>query len=372
MTDSGAGGHVRERLISLIRETGPIPIADFMTICLSDPQGGYYATRDPFGRQGDFITAPEVSQMFGELIGSFLRALWLAEGRTDPFHLVEFGPGRGTLMNDVLRAISRDRQMVSSLQVHLVETSPVLRDIQHRTLARSAIEIHWHDDFGGVPGGRLYVIGNEFFDALPIHQYLFDGEHWAERAVGLDEHDALTFGLKPSRFDPVGLGLDLTPYDVGAVFEDSPFSRCLAGAIGDRIARYGGAGLFIDYGHARSGFGDTLQAVRSHDYEGVLENPGDADLTAHVDFMALARAFRNSGLAVAPLMTQSDFLLSLGLLERAGHLGAGKPADVQERIRDDVERLAAPDQMGHLFKALCVTAGNTIPFPFDRSSSGQD
>jgi len=357
------------RIRTLIRENGPISIADYMTICLSDRHHGYYVKQDPFGVSGDFITAPEVSQMFGELIGSWLRALWRRENGAAALKLVEFGPGRGTLMADMLRVIRRDPDLAAVTEVHLVETSAHLRSIQAETLLHSGFEPCWHDRFDNVPEGVCYVIANEFFDAIPFRQFVRDGNDWAERVVGCGIAGELVFGLKPAQLDLADHGLDLPAPQAGQIVEVSPLRQAIAAEIAQRLSEQGGAGLIIDYGHATPGYGDTFQAVRNHDRDDVLAHPGDADLTSHVDFATLGEPFRRQGLTCPPVKTQSDFLLDMGLLERAGQLGRDKDDNVREMIRDAVERLAAPEQMGHLFKVLCVTSLDEIPFPFAQDSS---
>ena len=374
---------LKERIVSMIEANGPMSVADYMGLCLSDKADGYYATRDPFGVSGDFVTAPEISQMFGELIGVWIRSLLedaIGEGGNladaDLIHLIEFGPGRGTLMADMLRAIGHSDGLRRPIQVHLVETSPHLKTVQQKTLRSCGYDVFWHTQFGFVPEGPCYVVGNEFFDAIPFRQFVYDRAGWAERVVGLDSSGDLTFGLLPGSGLPSGSGilpgqmspeehgLNLPPAQAGDVLEISPQRQAIAAAIGMRISAFGGAGLFVDYGHARSGYGDTFQAVKKHEKVSVLSQPGQADLTSHVDFAALQETFSRNGLFCPALKTQSEFLLEMGLLQRAGLLGQNADAATREMIRDAVERLAGPDQMGHLFKTLCVVEGDKAPFPF--------
>ncbi|MCX5515638.1 methyltransferase [Kaistia algarum] len=344
------------RLAARIANSGPMTIADYMEACLGDPQHGYYMTRDPFGAAGDFITAPEISQMFGELIGLWAVETWQRMGSPASFVLAEFGPGRGTLMADALRAARLVPAFEAAARIALVETSPHLSMVQRERLAgHEATWVRSHED---LPPGPAIVLANEFFDALPVRQYVRGMDGWSERMVGL-EADALTFVLRPA---PDFAG----PASVAAgdTVEVAAWSETIMRALAGRIAREGGAFLAIDYGHDGAGHGDTLQAMLEHRYDPPLAHPGMADLTVHVDFQELAGAARSAGAIPAPVMTQGDFLLALGLLERAGRLGADKPAETQDAIRAAVERLAGSAAMGHLFKVLCVASpGLDVP-PF--------
>jgi len=353
------------RIKALIRESGPIDVADYMSICLTDRNDGYYATRDPFGRAGDFITAPEISQMFGELIGTWLRAAWYGNGCPPAVNVVELGPGRGTLMADMLRVFRLDDALSAAISVHLVETSPHLRLVQKATLQATGFHPQWHDHIETLPAGPCYLVANEFFDAIPFRQFVHDGSRWAERVIGCDANGDLSFGLRPAHLDMEEHGLDLAPPLAGQILEVSPMRQAIAARIASRLQDCGGAGLFIDYGHGQSGYGDTFQALRNHEPESVLAHPGDADLTSHVDFAVLRDTFARFGLIAPQVMSQSDFLLQMGLLERAGRLGRDAGPETREMIHDAVERLAGPDQMGHLFKVLCVAKGETVPHPFE-------
>ena len=361
---------LKTRIRALVATTGPISVADYMGLCLADPDHGYYMRREPFGAKGDFTTAPEVSQMFGELIGAWCLEAWAGLGRPSPLNLVELGPGRGTLMADMLRVARLDPGFCAAAQVHLVETSPRLRAMQEETLAAAPLPVAWHDSLAGVPDGPTILVANEFFDALPIHQYVLAGGGWHERVVGLDPaRGDLVFAAGPGRLDTAGFPekiADPRAHGIGdgAILETQPLANAIASQIATRLKGHGGAALVIDYGYERTAIGDTLQALERHAFADPLAHPGEADVTAHVNFEALARAAREAGAATHGPMTQGDFLLALGLLERAGHLGAGKEIGVQERIRDDVERLAGPDQMGTLFKVLAFSSGGTPPRPF--------
>ena len=341
-----------EKIAGLIRATGPISVADYMAICLFDPDDGYYTTREPFGVEGDFITAPEVSQMFGELIAVWLVQAWHAGGKPLPVTIAEIGPGRGTLMKDIVRTIERIApELADRADFALIEASPRLTAVQQETLRNCGSAFTWHTTLDTLPDGPLLIVGNELFDALPFRQFVSKGGKWLERAVGLDASGAFRFGIGTASLAVDALSAEARNAPDGSIFEVAPAREALMSAIAARIARHGCAGLFLDYGHLEPGLGDTFQAVRRHRSEGVFDNPGEADLTSHVDFAALAAVARSSGLRVE-LTTQAEFLLGLGLLERAGRLGAAADEATRERIAADVDRLAGRDQMGELFKVL--------------------
>jgi SAM-dependent MidA family methyltransferase len=326
---------------------GPITVADYMRLCLGHPQHGYYTARDPFGAAGDFVTAPEISQMFGELIGAWAVAVWRQMGAPARVNLVELGPGRGTLMADALRAAKAAPDFLSAVAIHLVETSPALRAAQESNLASRNGTIAWHYRIEDVPEGPLIGIANEFIDALPIDQFVKD-RGWHFRMVGLAE-DRLAFMVAP---DPLPGNTESVEAPAGAILErrhDRP-----AALLARRLAEHGGAALIIDYGHAASGFGDTLQAVADHTFADPLAAPGEADLTAQVDFAALARtAVREGARAPGPL-TQGDFLRRLGIEQRAARLKANATQQQAADIDAALARLTAPDQMGELFKVLAI------------------
>jgi NADH dehydrogenase [ubiquinone] 1 alpha subcomplex assembly factor 7 len=347
-----------QRLAHRIRAAGPISIADYM-----DEVGAfYYGTRDPFGAAGDFITAPEVSQIFGELIGAWCADYWQRIGTPDPVLLVELGPGRGTLMADALRATRNVPGFAKALRLHLVERSPVLRRMQDEKLG--AVEPQWHDGIATLPPGPLLLIANEFLDALPIRQFERRGGAWHERRIALaSDGESLTFALDPQ---PSLLAAHLPEGAEGAMAELCPAAAALGAALGARLAAEGGAALFIDYGYVASACGDTLQAVRSHRPHAVLDEPGSADLTAHVDFAAFARAAEyNRAQAYGPV-TQREFLVQLGLEARAAQLREhASPAQVEE-IRSGCQRLIDPAAMGTLFKVLALgKKGAPAPAGFD-------
>ncbi|WP_183430799.1 class I SAM-dependent methyltransferase [Mesorhizobium sp. RMAD-H1] len=358
---------LKQRLIRLIGTAGPISVAEYMAACLGDREAGYYTTREPFGREGDFITAPEVSQMFGELIGVWCAGAWGALGRPENAVLCEIGPGRGTLMADMLRTLRQVApDFLRSARVSMVETSPRLTKIQQEKLKSHPVSIEWHREIGNIPDGPLILVANELFDALPIRQYVKVNGRFIERLVTAVKED-LSFTAGAGSIDTALLPHGHAQAPDGTIFEAAPARTALMQQIAERIATGRGAALLIDYGHLEAGFGDTLQAVAKHEFQGVFEKPGEADLTSHVDFAALAQTARALSCRTGT-MAQGDFLLAMGLLGRAGQLGADKDEASRERIRSDVERLAGPDQMGALFKVLCVSDRQSRIFPFDVDS----
>lgn len=353
---------LKEKIKARIAAEGPLPVAHYMAQCLGDPDRGYYRTQEPFGSEGDFITAPEVSQMFGELVGAACVAAFQALGEPEAFNLVELGPGRGTLMADLLRTASLRPGFVAAAQLNLVETSPRLRKIQQATLAGAPLKPAFHDAVEDIPEGPFILVANEFFDALPIHQFVRTPDGWQARVVGLDPGGELAFGAGTARIPDSDIPADFRNAPPGTILETQPAANAIAEALGHRLARDGGAAIIIDYGYLKSATGDTLQALYRHAYDDVLAHPGEADLTAHVNFEALAGAALRGGAASHAFLTQGEFLLRSGLLERAGSLGTGKTHEEQEAIRDAVERLAAPAQMGNLFKVLALSS-TPAPFP---------
>jgi NADH dehydrogenase [ubiquinone] 1 alpha subcomplex assembly factor 7 len=341
---------LKARLQAEIAVTGPISVADYMLRCLHDPKDGYYATRPALGARGDFITAPLVSQMFGELIGLWLVEVWLGLGRPPRVILVEAGPGDGTLMSDALRAARLAPEFLAACELWLVETSAPLRQRQAERLAQAAPR--WAGSLAELPDDApLLLIANELLDCLPARQFEKTRSGWAERVVGLDERGALAFGLRPAALD--------IEAPVGAVVERSAALDAFATELAERIVRQGGAALLIDYGRATPGCGETLQALSGHRKQGPLEAPGEADLTIHVDFPAVLAAARAAG-ADAALLTQRDFLLRLGVEARADALARARP-DSAPTIQRQLQRLIAPGQMGELFKAAAIWTGRAPP-----------
>ncbi len=356
---------LEEFIIEHIRETQPLSIAEYMHFALSHADHGYYMTRDPFGVQGDFITAPEISQMFGEMLGLWAAVVWQGMGSPEKVNLVELGPGRGTLMSDMLRAGSAAPGFGDAVQVHMVETSPPLKTLQQQALEEIdlAHPAQWHGAFDDVPDGPVIVIANEFFDALPIEQYFHAGDYWCPRVVDIKpDGDGLCFVLLPP-FDapelPPGL-LDVPP---DTMVEVCPAGLDIVENVARRIVAQGGAALIIDYGHGESGTGDTLQAVKGHDHHHPLVDPGEADLTAHVDFGALGQRVFASGARAQGVVGQGAFLNRLGLRERADSLMAQATPEQVEDITGAVKRLTDATEMGELFKVMAITRIDAPPPP---------
>ena len=348
-----------QHIAARIAASGPISIADYMAECLLHPTLGYYTTRDPLGTTGDFITAPEISQMFGEMIGLCLAQSWLDQGAPSRFALAEPGPGRGTLMADILRATRGIAGFHEAAEVHLIEASPVLRQAQSRALAslQGTGRIFWHKDTGTLPDLPLFLVANEFFDALPIRQFVRAGDGWRERRVGM-EQDKLVIGLTaPSPQDALAHRLQDTRE--GDVVEISLAAPAIAQQIGQRIQENGGAALIIDYGDWRS-LGDTFQAVRGHAACDPLDQPGTADLTAHVDFEALVAA---SPSAHSRLTPQGVFLERLGITARAQALAARLTGPAHDAHLAAHRRLTHPQEMGTVFKVVALFPQGAAPPP---------
>jgi SAM-dependent MidA family methyltransferase len=325
------------RLKAALRADGPMRLDRFMAACNAQ----YYATRDPFGAAGDFTTAPEISQAFGELIGLWVASLWQAMGSPEEFVLAELGPGRGTLMADLFRAARQVPGFLDAARPHLVETSPILRRAQEKAVPHAA----WHDTAATLPDGPAIIIANEFFDALPVRQFVRRGEAWAE--IWVDEHFAPT----EEPVAPPPTVPDNTRQ--GDVVEFAPARLELMGELAKRLSRQGGAALLIDYGYTRPAPGSTLQAVRAHAPVDPFATPGQADLTAHVDFAALALAARRGGAVVHGPVPQADFLAALGLAQRTEALARANP-DLAEDLHEAARRLTASSEMGLLFKAMAL------------------
>jgi len=344
-----------DQLKRIIVQEGPISVERYMGLCLQ----AYYGSRDPFGVAGDFTTAPEISQMFGELIGLWAAQIWHDMGAPRPLHLVELGPGRGTLMADALRAAKIVPGFSDSVQIHLVETSATLRMSQKAVLASFGQPISWHDRIDDVPPGPALIIANEFFDALPIRQFVGTERGWCERLVGL-HGDELTFGLFPEPERSLA-----TPVQPGEVLEWPALSQAIMSALARRLAQEGGAALIVDYGYWGPALGDTLQAVRSHKPVDPLRDPGEADLTAHVDFHHLATAANAAGASVHGPATQADFLSALGIHMRAENLKRRADAAQAEAIDAALARLTEPGPtgMGQLFKVLAVSHPSIAAVP---------
>jgi SAM-dependent MidA family methyltransferase len=377
-----------DRLRAQIAQDGPISVAEYFTRCLHDPRDGYYATRPALGEGGDFLTAPGVSQMFGELIGLWILETWTRMGRPASVRLVEMGPGDGTLISDILRAAKLLPEFLDAADLWLVEVSPPLRAVQAAKLA--PLTPRWADRLEAVPAGApLILVANEVLDCLPAHQFVRTEAGWAERMVGLDEQGELAFGLKPLGPPPVGeatrrvgggnlpsrqtpptLDLRSTPppqgegLEPGVVVESSPAQAALGSEIGHRVARDGGAALLIDYGRDTPGSGDTLQALKAHAKVSPLAEPGQADLTVWADFPAVLAAAAEAGAATGPILTQGAFLQALGIEARAQALEASRP-DQAEKLARQLDRLTGAAQMGQLFKVVCLSAPGLSPPLFE-------
>lgn len=340
-----------------IMTNGPMSLATYMGLCLTHPTKGYYKGADPLGAKGDFITAPEISQMFGELIGFHLVNVWQQMDEPKSFNLVELGPGRGTLMADILRVACRASGFRDGLKLKLFETNPVLTGEQRNRLA--SYEPQWLENFEQFDDGPILVVANEFFDALPIRQFVRKPDGWHERVVGLVDGKR-SFGLSPTP-----ISNETMPTAVAGADTDSVFEVCFAGSevmsrLAKAVAKQGGSILAVDYGYARTQTGDTLQGVRNHAFADVLEAPGEIDLSAHVDFGALTAVAREVGLAVQPLATQGEFLTRLGINERANALAGANPGSAED-IRVARERLTGKEQMGDLFKVFCTHSPGLVP-----------
>lgn len=360
------------KITRMIAQTGPISVADYFSICLADPEYGYYRVREPFGRAGDFVTAPEISQLFGELIGVFLIQAWRAHGKPENVHIVEIGPGRGTLMSDALRTIEKlAPEFYAVCRIHLVETSDRLKGVQRQALIRHRPKISWHPDFLTVPSGFTLLVANEFFDAIPIRQFIKTENGFLERMVTIDPTGELEFSIGPTSIEPELLPDGGANAPMGAIFEVAPARTAIMMSICEHLTSHGGSALIIDYGYLNANYGDTLQAVWRHQFDKPLARPGEADLTSHVDFEALAMAALASATHVHRPLTQGDFLLGLGILERAGNLGAGKDSLTQATITDAVNRLAGEGAgaMGQLFKVMCVSDSPLRLTPFDQQQA---
>jgi len=352
------------QMIARIEQGGPLTVHEYMAACLGDSDHGYYRTAQPLGRAGDFITAPEISQVFGELLGIWAASVWQDMGVPEPVAMIELGPGRGTLSVDALRTAKALPAFRSALRLHLVETSPVLREAQRRALGDAVTG--WHERLDGVPADPAIILANEFLDALPVRQLVRRDGEWRERCVGHDARQG--FHLVDGRSAQLSdAERDLLPCEAadGDIAELRPGAAALLAEIARRGAHGPQAALFIDYGHAEAPIGDTMQAVSAHRYAGVFDAPGRHDLTAHVDFRALARAAEAAGMRTFGPMPQGRFLLQLGLEARCQTLMRTATAQQRQTIMSGARRLVDPTQMGELFKVMAVTVGlHGAPPPF--------
>jgi NADH dehydrogenase [ubiquinone] 1 alpha subcomplex assembly factor 7 len=370
--DGEGEGALAVRLRERLRAHGPISLHDYMDACLADPDFGYYRVRQPFGLSGDFITAPDICQAFGELLGLWCVHVWAELGQPAGVRLIELGPGRGALMSDALRAAYLVPPFLDAVSVHLVETSPSLREAQAERIRAEARdhqrpipELHWHDRLEDVPEGPSLVIANEFVDALPIRQFQLTGDRWHERMVALDDAGRFVYALAAEPLDDTSL---LPPAQASAkegdLIELRPGQSNLIGALAARAGRAPLAGLIIDYGYSQPALGDSFQAVRAHDYADPLQHPGLCDLTAHVDFSELKRHATAAGLATHGPVSQRDFLVALGIRERAAQLMQSMESIQQaHRFVSGLQRLIEPKEMGTLFKAMALTGADQPPVP---------
>lgn len=359
---------LKDYLIGLIKHRGAIAVSEYMELCLIHPQYGYYNQPKPIGRKGDFVTAPEVSQMFGELIGLWVANIWHNMGQPNKLYLVELGGGYGTLMADMLRAGRVVPGLHDALNVHMVEVSDRLSQIQKEKLEPLGyhIPLHWHKELSDLPDDApIIFIGNEFFDALPVHHLQKQLDSWYERRIGLDEQDNLIFTLSADSIEPPATHPAVDDAKDGDILEFSTLSLSLMMQIAERINKQNGAALFADYGYAFPHTGESLQAVQAHRYVDILAYPGESDLTAHVDFGALAQVAYNHDVKILPLLAQAMFLNSLGIKERAQSLKNNAPQEVIEAIDSQLHRLTDTKQMGNLFK-IFMLGNRNIPMPFDQ------
>ena len=349
-----------QQIDAQIRETGPMSIATYMGLALGHPRHGYYTMGRPLGSAGDFITAPEISQMFGELVGFFIVNLWQQMGEPKSFTLLELGPGRGTLMADALRAASKADGFENAMHLQLFEQNALLKAEQEQRLGKYSP--YWTNEIDAVSEDPIFVIANEFFDALPIKQFVKTDDGWHERLVGL--RDGLrAFGLSPTPIADTAAPPEVHGAYAGEILELSVAAAETMQRLGRKVALQGGAILAIDYGYEQTQTGETLQAVKSHAFADPLEAPGDADISAHVNFGVLAESAKATGLAVPPLARQGEWLLKLGIGERAKALARSNPSEAGNIARA-IERLTSPEQMGTLFKVLCAHSPGLRPAGF--------
>ncbi len=360
---------ITDKIVRRIRAEGALTVAAYMAMALHDPERGYYASRGPIGAAGDFTTAPEISQIFGELIGLWSAEFWERIGRPDPVILAELGPGRGVLMRDLLRAAGTVPEFRRALRVFLVETSPVLRAEQEGRLSQATAK--WVTRIEELPEEPLLIVANEFLDALAIRQFVRGVGGWSERMVTVDPEDRLVFVDGPESPAATLLVPDrLRQSSPGTIVEICPAALALAGALGSRLARQSGAALFIDYGYFPTAPGPTLRALQRHRPVSALAAPGNADLSAHVDFAAFADAARAAGAEVHGPITQGRFLTALGAGLRLEALSARATPAQRQSLESGVRRLLDPVEMGELFKVMAlVSPGLAAPAGFGPSFS---
>ena len=358
---------ISERLRDRIRSEGALSVAAFMTEALFHPMAGFYATKDPLGAANDFITAPEISQMFGELIGLWAAECWMQMGAPSRFELIELGPGTGRMMSDMLRAGRAAPGFLDAVHVTLVEASPALKMVQGQTLANAQVPISWAKSFDKAPSGPAVVIGNEFLDCLPVRQAIRHKGEWRERVITLDPEDEtrFVFALGPvlGEGDIGFMAPELREAADGVLVELRPGDQQQVEQLAARFARDPGYALFVDYGSSKPETGDTLQALRAHQKVDPLDAPGTADLTAWVDFDRLLRLGEDVGLSAFGPMSQGDFLTELGIEQRAAVLARSVDEAGQAKLKRQMHRLVSPEDMGALFKLAAFSALGLPPAP---------
>ena len=348
------------RLIARIRESGPLSVSEFMTLCLLDPVDGYYPTRDPLGAGGDFVTAPEISQMFGEALGLWVIQSWQDIGRPDRFNLVELGPGRGVMMSDILKVLRLDPACRSAAQVTLIEASAALQAVQAKTLGPSGANVTWVDRLEEVDDAACLIIGNEYLDCLPIRQFVRVDGIWSERRVGVDNAGDLRFEVDGQAASAI-VTQNLPQAEHGALIEICPAIDLLTDHLGERFKATPGRALFIDYGPLETEFADTLQALKQHQKVDVFQSPGDTDLTARVDFARVKNIAIGHGLAVHGPTPQEAWLRVMNIETRAVSLIRANPAS-KDKIMRQLHRLLDAEEMGELFKVIALSSPE-LPTP---------
>lgn len=356
-----------QQLKAYIEKNGPISTRAFMEACLYDPEHGYYRAGNPIGAEGDFITAPEISQMFGEMIGIWCLMTWQAMRGPIPLQIVELGPGRGTLMADLLRTLQKIHPKFETVSVHMVERSISLKAQQRAALERFDCPKYWHDSLADVPPSPTLIIGNEFLDCLPVRQFVKKAESWHERVVSIDENRDFCFAVGKELPEGMIVPARFGTAAPGAIFEFCPDFEAVLNDIQRLASQAPLAALFIDYGYEGPSLGETLQAVKNHQMVSPFILPGQVDLTAHVDFTAISALAVARGLKAYGPRDQGAFLSQLGIGARAEALVRSATEQQAEKLASDVVRLVAPEQMGSLFKAMSIASpGFSPPPPFDQ------
>lgn len=345
---------LENKLKKLIAGEGAISIAQFMQLALFDAEEGYYTRREIFGEFGDFITAPEISQIFGEIMGSYAAYKWQELGSPENFQIIELGPGRGALLNDFLRATQHIPKFHAALHIALVELSPRLIEIQAEILNNYQVSFKHHQEFAEIASQDSFIIANEFFDALPINQYQYQGGKWHERKIALNEQDEFNFVLEKNQQAASEFIREPQQPVSGDIYEISFASLHIMDQLAEFLSNTKSIAVLVDYGYAKKQYGDSLQALKKHQYHEVFKDLGHADLTAHVDFSALVKIAGKYTNLSHQLLSQAEFLLGFGASERHEQLKQDVSSDVQEKLDRAFERLTHPEQMGELFKVLLI------------------